>query len=342
MSATRRISGTPGPTIVLAVAGVLLAAATAACRVEWGGGAIALENPAPPPDTTEAEVELEPEQVPLPEGPFLHLVRLGPDGGARVTPLARVAGLPGDASFLAVEMPPEDPSFRSRFDSAFLAPGTELELLGRGGRLGSLVVENVLPEETADCLSAVRARALVPPGQSLPDWAFAAVPGLLDPGLPRRIAPLEIARSMTIAGPVLAERLIGGDRAFLARRVAMAAVELASDTLPAMAATYLIADSLAVGPPGDDAVSLFFLARFEPAQGYIPIWEEVRRYDAAEEKEAFAYLDWVPFGEGRLDAVWRYGGEALRIALSLSTGEEGPRIDWTEPPACPASARLGP
>lgn len=326
----------------LTVAGALLAAGTAGCQVEWGGGTISLEDPAPPPDTTAAVVELEPEQLPLPTGPFLHLVRLDSDGSARLTPLAGLGGPDADDPLTAVEIPSaDDPTFRTRFDSIFLAPGAELELLARGGRLGSLVLEGQARAGAGSCASIATARAMISPGQDLPTWALALPAGGVSSEPPRRIASLEIERSMTIAGPVLAERLIGGDRAFLARLASMAAVDLGADTLSGMAATYLIADSLAAGPPGSNAVSLFFLARFEPARGFIPIWEEVRRYDAAEDKEIFEYLDWISIDGDRLDAVRRYDGSGVRLAVSWTEEGEDRAIAWVEPAECSAASRLG-
>lgn len=316
-----------------AVAALVCGLAAAGCEVAWGGGQIALEDPAPPPDTTAAEA-LEPEQIPLPDGPFLHLVRLRADGSARSAVLARFAP-GGEERLSAIEIVEgDDPTFRARFDSAFYAPGTELDLFARGGRIGTLALEGSVGAGAAGCPSAAAGTALLVPGQDAPEWAFALRPDAVEADAPRRIAALPVVRSMSVASPVLAERLIGGDRAFLAQRVALGAVRLRGDTLPGMVATYLIADSLAGGPPGDDAVSLFFMARFEPTEGYIPIWEEVRRYDGPEAKEAYEHLEWMPVLEGRLDAVRRYGGDGVRVALSLSAGGEEPEISWVEPEGC--------
>lgn len=146
---------------------------------------------------------------------------------------------------------------------------------------------------------------------------------------------------MGVAGPVLAERLIGEERGFLARRKSLTPVELVGDTMTAMAATWLVADSLAPVPPGSNAVSLFFLARFEPGQGFIPIWQEVRRYDDPEDKEAFEYVDWIRLGEHRLDFVRRYDATSVGLAASITAGDEDRSIDWREDPVCRPLERLG-
>ncbi len=319
---------------------LMLAAATiGGCKVDWAGGSISIENPVPPPDSTETGEALEPEQIPLPPGPHLHLVRLQPDGAARLVPVAQIAPAGQTDPLPPSPIFTEDPSFRARFDSAFLAPGTELDLLARGGRIGTVVLGGIA-RGSASCPSVASGWAIVSPGQDVPAWAFAVPTGTPPATPPRRIEAPAPTSSMSVAGPVLAERLIGGDRAFLARRASLTPVELSGDTLAGMAATYLIADSLAIGPAGDRGVSLFFLARFEPTRGFIPVWEEVRRYGAPEEKEVFEYLDWISLERGRLDVVRRYDASTVRLAASLIPPDGDREIVWVEPEGCDALRRL--
>jgi hypothetical protein len=320
-------------------------AASWGCQVEWGGGQISLENPAPPPDTTANAVEeLEPEQLPLPDGPHLYAVRLSPSGAARLVPLSgivRQGGEEGDLELSDISIPDAaDPSFRTRFDSVFLAPGTELDLLARGARLGSLVVSGVSRTGIGGCPSVATGHALLVPGQDVPTFAFAVPSGVGGVASPARVLPIEPTNSMNVAGPVLAERLIGGDRAFLARRQSLSPIALAGDTLAGMAATWMIADSLAPGPPGQQAVSLFFMARFEPTRGFITLWEEVRRYGNAEDKEALEYLDWVQLGAHRLDILRRYDASSVRLAISVTAEGEDREISWMEPAGCSTLDRL--
>ncbi len=331
----------PGARRVAATLAATLCAGLAACEVEWGGGQIALENPAPPPDRTGATEELEPEQIPLPTGPHLFVVRLDERGAARAVPLAML-GRDDGTTLAGVSIPDtEDPSFRARFDSAFLSPGTELDLLARGSRIGTLVLDGVPRPGGGSCASIATGQALLPPGQDAPRLAFAVPRGVSGFSTPRRAPPIAANRSMSVAGPVLAERLIGGGRAFLAQRADITPVEIPGDTLPGMAATYLIADSLAAGPPGSQAVSLFFLARFEPTEGFIPIWEEVRRYDDAADKEAFAFADWIRVGADRIDVLRRYDATSTSFALGVTgPGEAEHGVSWVEPPVCDALTRL--
>jgi hypothetical protein len=314
------------------------------CQVEWGGGQISLENPAPPPDTTAVAQQLEPEQLPLPDGPFLFAVRLNGTGSARLVPLAGLSGSPtadGDLELTEISIPDaEDPSFRARFDSVFLANGAEFDLHARGARLGSLVVDGVSRSGVGRCPSVASGHALLMPGQDVPVYAFAVPAGVSGVTGTTRVRPIEPTNSMNVAGPVLAERLIGGDRAFLARRQSLSPIALAGDTLAGMAATWMIADSLAPGPPGEQAVSLFFLARFEPTLGFIPLWEEVRRYSDAQDKEALEYLDWIQLGAHRLDVVRRYDASSVRFAVSVTEEGEDREISWMEPAECSTLDRL--
>ena len=315
--------------------------AASGCQVDWGGGHIALENPAPPPAPADAEASLEPEQVPLPVEPLLYAVGLDRAGHARVTPLARLAGGDGALRLGEISIPAtEDPSFRSRFDSAFLAPGTELDLLARGNRLGSVLLEGREDSTAVACPSIAVGRALVVPNQDLPAIAFAVPRGQSGFASAARVPAASPTRSMTVAGPVLAERLIGGDRAFLARLQSLSPVTLSGDTLAGMAATWMIDDSLAVGPPGRDAVSLFFMARFEPTRGFIPIWEELRRYADGEAKEALEFVDWIQLGTHRLDILRQYDASSVRVAVSVTDPGEDRAISWVEPSGCAALDRL--
>lgn len=312
----------------------------AGCDAEWGGARFAIEDPAPPPPPDEAaEVSEEPQPLPLPEGPLLYLARAVGPGTARVTP---VAALPPEGGVpRSLDLPrPLPPEFRARFDSTFLRPGTELTLQRWGRRIGAAVLSAPATAPDPGCPGVAEASLLLVPGQELPPVA-PALPSELAPAIPERVPPLEPVSGMGLAAPVIAERLIGGDRAYLARRVSLQALLGAGDTATAMAATYLIADSLAPTPPTGDAVSLFFLADSDPRRGYVTRWSELRRYDSADRKEVFVYLDWSATPRGPLHLLRLYDGRSVRLAAGFvaEDGEE-PAVEWREDPGCPALARL--
>ncbi|MGH7541600.1 MAG: hypothetical protein ACRELC_11435, partial [Gemmatimonadota bacterium] len=215
----RRAAGTAAVTMALL--------SLAACEVEWGGGRIALEDPAPPPDTAAARAEGRDERiVPIPDGPLLYLVRIGPGAGAWVVPAARLGVDAGGGRLAGLSIPDSvDEGYRARFDSTFLAPGTELELHVRGSRVGSVVLSGPPRVVDAGCPAVTAGRLLVTPGQALPPLAL-ALPRLGVATPPSPAPEPDLSRSMVVAAPVLAERLLADPRSFLARRVDLQAVML--------------------------------------------------------------------------------------------------------------------
>ena len=314
-----------------------LPALVAGCDIEWGGASVHLEDPSPPPPEVPAE-ELAAERVelPLPSGPLLWLVRsTGPGGDALAMPVARFEdGVPMDLEY--PDPPPED--YRARFDSAFAVEGSELVLGASGIRLGSLVLGGDARVLDSGCPSAVPARGIVLPGTTLPDVSFAIGPGPAfgEIASPR---PVEVDNRMRTFGPILAEQLLrqgGEDRPFLAQRADLVAVYWPGDSRPAMAATYLINDTVDGAGAGGSATSLFFLARFGSA-GYAADWSEMRTYSGAgESREIFTWVGAAPSPEGRLDFAARRDGPARRLVASIDTEEARRGIVWTEGARCPS------
>jgi len=314
----------------------------AGCEVDWGGASVHLEDPAPPPEeSAEPASASEPVEVPLPEGPLLWVVR--PDGaGGRVLamPVARLAdGVPQPLDYPA---PPPD-GFRDRFDAAFGAPDAELPLGFGGLRVGSLVLEGQPRVMDAGCPSAVPGRALVLPGVSLPSVLFAVGPGVPG-GAPAAPGSAVVDNRMRTFGPILTEQLLrqgGESRPYLAQRAAMEAVPWPGDDDPAMAATYLINDSIGGSGPTGGGVSLFFIARFGPS-GYVVDWSEMRAYSGEDgRREIFTWLGAAPVPGGRVDFAVRRDGATRRLVASVESGDPDRGIAWTEGARCPALELLG-
>lgn len=314
---------------------------SAGCEVEWGGATVHLEDPSPPPaELSVSEPATARAEVPLPEGPLLWAVRPGgPAGEALAIPVARlVDGVP-----LALDYPEPPPDgFRERFDAAFAGEGTELALGSDGLRIGTLVLAGPPRVLDAGCPSAVPARALVLPGNSIPPISFALGPGV-ELGAPATPADAVVDDRIRTFGPILAEQLLragGEDRPFLAQRATLQAVPWPGDDRPAMVATYLINDSLAgIGPAGP-ATSLFFLARFGD-RGYEPDWSEMRNYSGGDEgREIFTWLGAAPVPGGRLDFAVRRDGVVRRLVASPDSSDPDRGIAWTEGARCPVMELL--
>lgn len=313
----------------------MLSLPLAACEVGWGGASFSLENPAPEPVVAETGVATPEELVePLPEGPLLYLVRFeSPAGEAEIVATASFRdGLPGDLGVPAAI----DQAYRARFDSAYYARDTELTLHAGGQRVGSLIIDGGTATPDLNCLSVATGRALLVPGSPVPEYAFAWNEGSSG-GMAGAYPVLEPDDRMRTFGPVLAENLLrqgGENRPYLAQRAAMDAVAWPGDDRPAMTATYLVNDDLDGQPPSNAASSLFVLARFQSARGYVPSWSEVRRYGDGEDREVFTYLGAATGPAGRVDFVRRHTGTTISLAASLDGDDRG--IDWSEDRGCSA------
>lgn len=341
---------------------VLLLAAlpiwTAACDVEFGGASLSLREPSVPSAGTTATrsdtAGPEPSAAtPLPGGTQLLVTRLDPSGQALMVPAARAAdGSPAPTAWPA----DADSTFPRRFVDAFLRPGSELPLHASGRRIGTVIPSERRLWPEPGCPPVAAGIALLLPGLEPPEHAFAFTPP--DSVVrPERPSPPGSIRRLRSFAPILAENLLreaGFERAFLARRAALEPVTFADDTVPGMAATYLVNDSLAPGPPPPGAsASLFFLARFAPREGYVPVWASARIYADTAGKVAYRHLGWIRLRGRRTDFVRRITADAVRIA-ALSTGAAGSggvrgaagtRVrgglagrepDWTEPGSCRA------
>ena len=303
--------------------------------MEWGGAEFRLENPAPEePPEPEVGSEAAVPPTPLPDGPLLFAVRIDPSSGAsRATPISRF-----DVDGLEPVAVPDNPdeSWQPRFAERFLPAGREFELHSSGRRIGSLVLDGEVTAPRSGCLPVATGRSLVPAGSSAPRLAFAFERDSLA-GDPERYVSFEADNRMRTFGPILAEQLLrsrGENRPYLAQRVALDAVAWPGDANPAFAATYLISDDLEGPAPTGNAVSLFYLARFDPQRGYYPVWSEFRRYEGGSGKEIYTYVDAVEGPSGRIDFVeMRDGSGVRRLAGSRATEDER-GLDWIEGSDC--------
>ncbi len=178
---------------------------------------------------------------------------------------------------------------------------------------------------------------LTRPGVGVPDVAFAWLSDDAPP--PEAVAaPISTSRLRTF-GPIMAERLLqqaGVERAFLARQADLQPVAFPGDTAAGMAATYLIADTLAPVPStAGSSVSLFFLARFDRSDGYVSEWQRVARYDSTGGKDVLVHLGMIPAGERRLEMLRRVQDDGERLAAARLDPAGGGEIVWTGGTECP-------
>lgn len=326
----------PAPTARRAFLAAAAALALAACDVEWGGTEVGLETPATAARADSARAAQVADTLPsLPEGPLLFAVRLTPDGRARAAAVARLGpDGPVDMDWRA----DASEEWRQAYMDSLQAPGSRLPLYGRGTRIGTLVLGE--PEATGDgsCPPVSAGHVLTRPGVAAPDVAFAWPTDDATP--PEAIpAPVSTSRLRTF-GPIMAERLLrqaGVERAFLARQADLQPVAFPGDTAPGLAATYLIADTLAPVPStAGSSTSLFFVARFDRTEGYVSEWTHLARYDSTGGKDVLVHLDHLPAERGRLEMLRRVraDGERLAAARIDTTSAGGGEIVWTGGSVC--------
>lgn len=312
---------------------VLAPAWAQGCDVEWSGARFGIEQPddgSTAVDTAEAEPPL----PPLPRGPLLYYVRSTPSGDALAAPAARVGADGGLRDLALPDTMPE--AWRARFDSAFHPPGLELALHSASRRSGSLVLSGSASPD-ASCPPVARGQLFVAPGAPAPGEAVAVSPGTWS-DVPAPAAGAEPDDRIELFAPILAEQLLGErgvQRAFLAQLAQLTAVPFPDSDRPGMAASYLVADTLAPGPPPDSAVSLFYLARFSADQGYTPEWVRVHRYDAEGGKRAYGYVAAADGPDGRVHFLRLYDESSVRLAALWpdSAGDPG-EIAWTGEDRC--------
>jgi hypothetical protein len=290
---------------IRAAALLLIVTALSACdNVRWGGTDVQIVPPPPAlgtePIAPDAQAFAE---LGLPTGSVLfHLVR--GEGGAQLIPVAELAG----DSLRALRRPADvSPSaYEDRFRSAVMPPGAQFDVFRRGARVGTFVVQGAgavtrcgVPTATGN-ITVVAAAADI--------GEFLAFRHGLAPEVRGEYVPLPITGSIRTYASIVAERLVLQNglprpRSWPGAQRDLQAVEIAAGGNPEMAATYLVGDSLAIGPADPRGYSVFYLADYETRRGYQPIYSEVRNY-ANTGKAAprlVDYLDWN--GDGKQDVL---------------------------------------
>lgn len=282
------------------LAGCLILTALSACdNVEWGGTDIEIVPPPPQaslmPDSAELEANAE---FGLPTGPVLfHLIQT--PAGSRLIPVAEVSG-----DSLRTLRRPEGVTaeqYEQRFRETVLPQGAQYDVFRRGAMVGTFV--NQRPGETTQCgiPTALGNATLVAAASDAPQ--FIAFRRGLAPEVRGEFSPPQIDGSIRTYASIVAERLIlqsglPRPRSWVGAQRDLQAVEIAQGGNPEMAATYLVGDSLGVGPPDPQGYSVFYVADYETRRGYSPVYSEVRDYRTAG-KGAPLLIDYMDWNEDR-------------------------------------------
>lgn len=244
-----------------------------------------------PPDAEDEEGAV---AMGLPVGPILfHVVRA--EDGPLLIPVAELSG----DSLRTIRQPPEvaAETYQSRFRETALPIGGQFRLFRRGAAVGTFIIDGHGPANACGVPIATGNLSVVAAAADAPQFlGFAAG---LSPEVRGQYNPPQITGSITTYASIVAEKLIlqaglPRPRSWTGAQKDLDAVQVMEGAHPEMSATYLVGDSLAPGPSDPQGYSVFYLADYETARGYNPVYSEVRDYRRVG-KQAPAlvdYLDW--------------------------------------------------
>ncbi|HET7275820.1 MAG TPA: hypothetical protein VFI91_11700 [Longimicrobiaceae bacterium] len=296
-------------------------------NVEWGGADLDIVPPPPPlnaiPVAPDEQVFAE---YGLPTGSVLFkVVQL--EQGAQLIPVAEVSGDSLRTLRRPAAVAPD--AFESKFREAVIPVGSQFELFRRGANVGTFVVHGYGEVTPCGLPTATGNATVVAAATQVPQ--FLAFRQGLAPRVIGEYSPPVIDGSINTYASIVAERLIlqaglPRPRSWVGAQRDLQALEIAQGANPEMAATYLVADSLAAGPAGDGGYSVFYIADYESRRGYSPVYQEVRDYSKTGKAapKLLDYLNWdgregdeiliQVFGEegSWYEALGREGGEWVK------------------------------
>ena len=324
-------------------AALTFAAVLAGCdNVQWGGIQVSITKPTAErefPKRSEATDTMpEPPPVALPTGPVVfHVRRLDPAGRATIEPVAELVG--GELVTVGADRIERSDEYAGRFNQRFYSPGVGYTLFRGGTRAGTFVVSAPIEGEASVCprLRAAGQIELIPRANALAE--FLAWPPGVRVGRDSLSRPVfrsemnELAEVLVRRG--VQQRAVAGEWRFgSAANLRPLAVGTGSR---GFAATFMIGDSLAEGPPADSAGMAFIVADYDPLRGYFPLYFDAAWYRPGE-KRALRWIDAVDLtGDARDEWLLRAHGDVLSWYEVIGRGDMAPTVVWSSrTPACEA------
>jgi hypothetical protein len=263
-----------------AIFAALIVTALPACdNVIWSGADIEIVPPPPAasmtPVATDERVFAE---YGLPRGQVVFHIVPG-EQGSRLIPIGEISGDSVRTIRRAAGVAPE--AYEERFREAVVPIGSQFDVFRRGVRVGTFVAQRPGPLTTCG-VPTVLGNATVVAAAADVDQFIAFRQGLA-PTVRGEYSPPQITGSIRTYASIIAERMIlqaglPRPRSWAGAQRDLQAIEVAPGGHPEMAATYLVGDSLAVGPADPQGYSVLYIADFETRRGYTPVYEEVRDY----------------------------------------------------------------
>ena len=276
---------------------VIAAAAVASlsgCEVEWGGARVRLEEPEYQREpAAEAALDDVAERAPLelPSGMLIfHAIRLDASGTAAIEPIGEL--LDGELRPVGPQRVEQAGEYTSAFIRDHYRSDQAYALFRGGSRVGSLYVRAPATQGSGLCLTlgAVGQLELRPDADSLSEflaWPLGTRAGYETVSIPTYREDMP-ALAQVLARRGASESSVGGNWRF-GEPAELRALDIGTGDL-GFAATFMVGDSLAAGPPGDSAGTVFVVADYAPARGYFPLYVDAAWYPPGQ-KRALRWVD---------------------------------------------------
>ncbi len=324
------------------LATALMAPNLAGCdNLSWGGVQVEVREPEferPPSAGVVTDTLAEPEPLELPAEPVLfHVRRLDRGGRATIEPVAEVAA--SGLKPIGPHRAERADEFVAEFNRRFFALDEPYALFRGPTRVGTVYVRSPAVSGSGVC-AVLRAQGQIelrPPADTLSEFHA------WRPGLRAGSDTLEVSErreEMLTLAQVLARRSVteGGvaGRWRFANPSDFRALRVGAGSR-GFAATFMVDDSLGVGPPADSAGAVFVLADFAPAVGYFPLLFQASWYGPGQ-KRALRWIDAVDVlgGPEREWLLRAYGDAGTWYELAGPQGESGAILWSSRRPVCEA------
>jgi hypothetical protein len=275
---------------------LILLALTGCDNVTWGGADVQFVPPPPPMAADQIEPDAQAfAEFGLPSGPLVFYLTEGPTGGWQLTPVAEIVGDTMRTIRRPANVSPE--AYEGRFRETVIPIGAQFEVFRRGARVGTFIAQSYGPITTCGVPTAIGNTTVVAAAADAKD--FLAYRQGLSPTVRGEYVAPQLTGPIRTYASIVAERLIldaglPRPRSWPGAQRDLQPIDVISGGHPEMAATYLVGDSLAVGPADPNGYSVFYLADYETQRGYIPIYTDVRDYRRTGKAapRLIDYLDW--------------------------------------------------
>jgi hypothetical protein len=262
------------------VGAILIVTALAACdNVQWGGADLQIVPPPPPHDA----IRIAPDarafaELGMPSANVLfHVIRQGDQN--LLVPVAEVSGDDIREMRRPANVSPE--AYEAAFRETVLPVGAQFLLFRRGARVGTFSAQAAGPITPCGVPTVTGTVTTVAAAADVTE--FVAFRQGLAPEVRGEYTAPQVTSTIRTYASILAERLVLQNglprpRSWPGAQRNLQAIEIMPGGHPEMAATYLVGDSLAVGPADAQGYSVFYIADFETRRGYTPVYSEVRNY----------------------------------------------------------------